>query len=271
MSSTASAIARLDSQKVSGGLRVSGQLRFSSGCDAAEWFLMIIPDGMSLAPRADVEVLDEWHVSGLRGTGSKSIVFEDVFIPDYRTVSLEALLSGQSFGAELYPDNPFYRTPMNITLNTLLLAATVGTANGLVELFSDRALARVDGHTGQKAFERPGTQLRFAEAAATVDAAMLIERTVLSDLIDLGRSGAVPPEDRARIRRNVCFATRLAVTAADLLLEAGDASGQYDHQLVQRWGRDVHMAGLQASLTWDETAMSWSQLHWGLEPQSRLL
>jgi hypothetical protein len=59
------------------------------------------------------------------------------------------------------------------------------------------------------------------------------------------------------------------VEAADLLLEQGDASGQFDHQPVQRRGRDLHMAALQVVLTPDEPTMSDAQAKWGLEPSSR--
>ena len=38
-------------------------------------------------PRSDYTVEDTWHTMGLRGTGSNDIVVDDVFVPDYRTVS----------------------------------------------------------------------------------------------------------------------------------------------------------------------------------------
>ena len=271
MSSTASAQVRLDVAEEAGGLRVSGHLKMLSGCDAAEWILLIIPPyGMHLVPRSDFRVEHDWHVSGLGGTGSKSVIMDDIFIPSYRSVSTEALTNGSSYGA-LHYDDPYYKVPMGNSLNTLLLASTIGAARGLVELFDERVRVRIDTHTGDPAYTRPGTQLRFGEASAAVDAAILIERQILADLAAWGRAGGAPSrEARARVRRDIGYATRLCVTAGDLLLESGDASGHYSHQLVQRFGRDLHMAGLQASLTFDEPAMSYSQLRWGLEPQSRL-
>src|SRR5690606_11567538 len=38
-----------------------------------------------LVPRADYEIVDDWHVMGLKGTGSKTIVVKDAFVPEYRT------------------------------------------------------------------------------------------------------------------------------------------------------------------------------------------
>ena len=35
-----------------------------------------------LVPMAEVTIVDTWFVSGLRGTGSKDLVIEDVFVPE---------------------------------------------------------------------------------------------------------------------------------------------------------------------------------------------
>jgi alkylation response protein AidB-like acyl-CoA dehydrogenase len=270
LSSTCSAIARLDMAPEGDGLRVQAHMRFSSGCDAAEWLLFIAPTHLCLVPRSDFRIEDDWFVMGLRGTGSKSVIVEDAFVPEHRTVSMEALAKGRGYGRELYPENPYYGAPITMTLNTMLLSPTIGMARGIVDLFSERALERVDLHTGEPAFQRPGAQMRFAESSAEVDAAMLVQRRVLDDLEEWGaRDDEMPMEVRTRLRRDVAFAARLCLSAADRLLEQGDASGMYDSKLLQRWGRDIHMAGLQAALTWDEPALSYSRVQWGMEPASR--
>jgi alkylation response protein AidB-like acyl-CoA dehydrogenase len=270
LSSTASAVAKLDVQEVSGGLRLNAHMRFSSGCDAAEWILLFAaPTAMMLVPRSDFRVEDDWHVTGLRGTGSKSVVIEDGFVPKHRIVELERLATGTSYGRDLYPDNPWYAVPMPVVLNTMLLSPTIGMARGLLEIFEDRAQARVDLHTFQPATHRPGTQLRFAEADAEVDAAGMFLRRILDDLESWGTRGEpMPPQIFARVRRDLAYAAKLSIRASDRLLESGDASGMYSHQLLQRWGRDIHMAGLQYVQTWDEPALAYSQRRWGLEPQA---
>lgn len=269
LSSTASAVVHLTEEVVPGGMKVSGKLKFSSGVDAAEWLLLLAKSRECLVPRSAFEIEDDWHVSGLRGTGSKTVVFEDVFVPDYRTIPVEQLMTGTYPGRELYPEYPYYKLPMGPMLNTMLLSSCIGTARGLIELFEERALTRIDGHTGEPAYQRPGTQMRFAEATAKVDAAMLILRRVLHDFLEYGTAGAgLPLEVRARIRRDIVWAAKIAIEAGNTLLEQGDASGQYDHQLVQRWGRDLHMAGLQMALTPDEPMMSYARVRWGLEPSS---
>ena len=80
-----------ETEWVDGGVKLSGRWSFSSGCDYAEWAFLggFVPtkEGKApdmrtfLVPRSDYEIIDTWHTSGLRGSGSKDIVVEDVFTP----------------------------------------------------------------------------------------------------------------------------------------------------------------------------------------------
>src|SRR3546814_9465918 len=78
---------------VEGGFRFSGRWGFSSGCDHCDWIFLgglIFTEGQPpeyrtfLLPKSDFEIVDTWHVMGLKGTGSKDIVVNDVFVPEYR-------------------------------------------------------------------------------------------------------------------------------------------------------------------------------------------
>ena len=52
-----------------------------------------------LVPKSDCRVIDDWHVLGLRGSGSKSVVISDaVFVPEYRTVLYDDLVAGRALG-----------------------------------------------------------------------------------------------------------------------------------------------------------------------------
>ncbi len=193
LASTASAVVKLSAEQVDGGLRVSAQLRYSSGCDYADWLIIVIPAGMCLLPKSDFRIEDDWFVMGLRGTGSKAVVIEDVFVPPHRFVPMELLMSGRSPGAELYPENPYYRISMGISLTPTLVGPIIGMAKGLLELFDERVVKRIDLHTGMRACERPGTQLRYAEASAGVDAAVLVLGRVNQMLREWGSAGRDMP------------------------------------------------------------------------------
>src|ERR1043165_3065246 len=81
---------RAPAMPVKGGWLLSGRYSFSSGCDYAQWailgaFLGEAGDPRSVAyllvPLAEMEIVDDWHVLGLAGTGSKSLLPPEVFGP----------------------------------------------------------------------------------------------------------------------------------------------------------------------------------------------
>ena len=272
MSSTASAVAKLDIQPERGGWRIkNSQMRFSSGCDEAQWIFFTTMHGMCFVPKSDFYVQDDWYVSGLRGTGSKSVVVDDAWVPPHRFVSLDQMRNGTTPGAELYPDSPYYRAPFHLVVNQLLLAANIGMARGVLDAFEERVTKRMDIHTGKPASEGAGAQLRFAESEAEVGAAIMYIHKNCDTLVEWAKAGHNPDvRERAEIRRNVGYASRLAVHSTQRLVSSGDASGMFDSQRVGRLARDCYMAGLQANLTFDEPAQSFSRTRWGLPPTSYL-
>ena len=102
LSSTSVDPSRAKVTSAKGGYQLSGRWSFPSGCDAAAWVILagMGPDGMIwlMLPRPDYTVIDNWFVSGLRGTGSKDIEVNEVFVPEHRVVSLADLRQGQSPG-----------------------------------------------------------------------------------------------------------------------------------------------------------------------------
>lgn len=266
VSSTASAIAKLDMQPENGGWRIRDtHLRFSSGCDHAEWIQIMGQHGIGLIEKSAFEILDDWKVSGLRGTGSKSVIIKDTFIPPYRFLPFETTREGKAPGAQIN-DNPYQRAPLVMALNQLLLASAIGMAKGVVDLFEQRVGKRMDLHTGKPASEGAGAQLRFAESSAEVDAAeMFLERNCRT-LAEWGAAGHITDTlERVTMRRNTTYACKLAVQAALRLGTQGDASGMFDVNPIGRLLRDIQMAALQASLTWDEPAQAYARVRWGVE------
>ena len=95
-----------------GGWRLSGHYPFSSGCDYAQWAIIGAflgpkgdPRGVAylLVPLAEIEIVDDWQVLGLLGTGSKSLVLRDVFVPEHRSVMVSDLFAGTPPGAWCTP------------------------------------------------------------------------------------------------------------------------------------------------------------------------
>src|SRR5450631_1530752 len=85
---------------VEGGLRVSGRWSFCSGISHSEWLfagcVLDRPEAgedgpvlrVTALPKAELEILDTWHTSGLCGTASHDAVADDLLVPDHRVLSL---------------------------------------------------------------------------------------------------------------------------------------------------------------------------------------
>ncbi len=161
---------------------------------------------------------------------------------------------------------------MIMILNHFILAPVIGMARGVQDLFDERARKRLDPQVFQPAIERPGPQLRFAEASAELDVAETLLRRNLAEVRESGLQDQTPTlEQRARIRRDIAYAARLALQATNRLVDGMDSSALYDKNLLHRQARDVRAGGLQFVLHWEETAMQYSRVHWGLEPSTMLI
>jgi alkylation response protein AidB-like acyl-CoA dehydrogenase len=84
-------------RRVADGLRISGRWPTASGCEDAPWALtpVMVSDGDGppeeaavLVPTSDLDIERTWDTVGMRGTGSHTLVAEDVFVPRSRVLTL---------------------------------------------------------------------------------------------------------------------------------------------------------------------------------------
>src|SRR5438445_6035575 len=98
-----------DVAPVDGGYRWTGRGFFSSGVDHCNWLTAAVPikrEGVEgpperrwlLIPREEIEIIDDWYTVRLKGTGSKTIVVNDVFVTERRTVSNVDIAEGLAPG-----------------------------------------------------------------------------------------------------------------------------------------------------------------------------
>ncbi len=88
------------------GFLVSGRWNFSSAVNVADWNMLacIVREGdkvvdhrMCLLHKSEYEVVDDWHVLGMRSTGSMTVVAKDVFVPEHRALCAYDLRGGVPF------------------------------------------------------------------------------------------------------------------------------------------------------------------------------
>lgn len=273
LSSTVPGYKATERVEVKGGLKLTGRASFSSGVDYSEWVLFHTPLETCLIPREDFEIEDDWFTAGLRGTGSKAVSVKDAFVPDHRIVTNQQLVDRTYPGAHLQ-DSAWYRVsnPLLTILNQFILAPVIGMARGVLEIFGERAQTRIDPQVFEPAFTRPGPQLRFAEASAELDAAEMFLRRNLEMVRDSGeRNIDLTLAQRAELRRNVVYGDKLAVQAVNRLVDGMDSSALYDKNLLHRQALDFRAGSLQVIFHYEETAMQYSRVLWGMEPNTKLI
>jgi len=260
---------------VPGGYRVSGRWSFSSGCDAANWVTVggLGPGGVLwfLVPMAEVTVVDTWFVSGLRGTGSKDLVIDDVFVPAHRVAEQRLMKEGRTDGWVL-DGRSSYRAPLFSLLPCTLVAPVLGMARGMVETFADQLRGR-KRPDGTELTHSVANQLRLAESSAEVDAARSVLRQNTREILALAARGETPTLlDRARYRRDHAFMARLGIQAIDRLFEASGGHALLESNPLQRFHRDAWAASQHFGIRWDENAELYGRVALGLElaPTARL-
>jgi resorcinol 4-hydroxylase (FADH2) len=265
-----------------GGYRVSGAGSFCSGCDNAQWQFLggMIPQpdappkpGFFLLRAADCTIADDWHTMGLAGTGSKSIIAKDAFVPAHRALAFAELAAATAPGMQHNP-NPLYRQSFLAVLPVTIVSPVLGMAEAALADFLAMAKGRttrgaVAGGRSRMA-ELTTVQLRAAEASALIDAARLLMFRDLAAAYDTAARGEqISVDMRLRNRRDQAFCVRLLVQAIDLLFLASGGQGLHlDHPLQRTW-RDAHAAASHISLNWDSTGSMYGQHLLGVEPKGQ--
>jgi alkylation response protein AidB-like acyl-CoA dehydrogenase len=262
----------------SGGVRVSGKWSFCSGVDNADWLFLGVffgpPSGDApmpdiryiMVPKGDYEILDDWEVMGLRGTGSKSVVIDDKFVPDHRIVSHKEMSDATSPGSRLHAD-PVYHAPIWSFVPFTISAPACGIAQGALESFVDEMKVRDDSFAHSPLSKKPGMHARVAEASAMIDSGDLLYKRSYRETIDKILAGEVPSlEFRARSRRDQGYCVKQAKAAVGLLLDAVGGRGLFESNHVQRSFRDLQAVSGHIVASWDVAAYSYGQMALGGPP-----
>ncbi len=232
-----------------GGLTVSGRWQWGSGTRHCTWIgggaLLVDSEGAP-APRGDglvapfvffersqVELLDTWHTSGLRGTGSTDYEVDAAFVPEGRWVQV---------GGEPVIDRPLYRFSFFGALACGVAAVTIGLARRAIdELVLLAADKRPQGSSKPLA-ERPVVQAEVARAEAAVRSARALLDAAIADAAADAGARTVDDSHRIGLRLAATDATARCVEAVDRCFHSGGGAAVYETSPLQRVFRDVHVA-----------------------------
>jgi 3-hydroxy-9,10-secoandrosta-1,3,5(10)-triene-9,17-dione monooxygenase len=257
-----------------GGYRVSGRWPFSSGSDHSSWAMVGIvvpPQGgegpptprWCLLPRTDYTVEDTWSTCALRGTGSNTVVVNDAFVPDYRTVDPVDVMEGRAPGSSANL-SPIFRLSFSSALSGYLGSTAIGIAKRAARDFAGYSKKKVSKFTGLPELSDPmvihvGTVAAHAEAAHGL---MMHRAGLLDELIDEGVGPTL--EQRLATNRDVTTAVRMCVDAVERAMRFSGGSGLFDQHTIQQAWRDVHGVAAHMGYNTDTVYGNWGRQVLGL-------
>lgn len=259
---------------VKGGAVLTGKWSFASGLDHATWVMAgsSLRDGADgapqprtfLLPKREVRVVDDWHVMGLAGTGSKSFEVEEVFVPEHRMIDTIAAAEGIPH-AECGNEAAVYRTPRRATAGYALAAVGLGAAHGMLNYFTAAQRGRVS--RGVAMAEQQWMQIEISHAAASLSATrLLLLEGARATMRVLERGETADLERRALDKRDAGFAALIARQAADRLYGIAGGMSLHTSDPLQRYFRDIHAATAHHGLRWENSAQPFASLALGLAP-----
>lgn len=268
-------------EEAEGGIRFTGDMRWSSGSDHAEWaivgFNRITEAGekkycFAVIPATDYHIEDDWHAMAMKGSGTKTLKIDNVFIPEHRIEVAKDMMEGRSTGFNLYPDSKIFTTPYRPYFASGFAAMSLGVAERMLEVFRDVTKTRVRAYTGAKVGAATPALMRLAESTHQVKAARAFLESTWNEHKEHGEQKRYPDKETlAYWRTNQAYAVKMCIQATDRLFEAIGGNNWFNDKEAQRLFRDVHMTGAHAYTDYDVCAQILGRELMGLEPDPSLL
>ena len=264
-----------------GGFSISGRWNFSSGVNVADWNMLavtvrdgekIVDHRMCLLHKSEYQVVDDWHVLGMRSTGSMSVVAKDVFVPDYRALCMYTARGGNGFPGAAANPSPAFQVALPAFAGHGIAAVGVGNAQAALELTIATVKERSTSYTSARMRDIQAVQIRVGAAASRIDAAYQLLRKECVELQDYANRGEVPAaEIKLRCKRNCAYAVSLCTEAVDILHAMAGANGLYETYPIETIFRDAHALAGHFSFGTDVQFSTWGLVALGGEFANPLL
>ncbi|MFE6778512.1 acyl-CoA dehydrogenase family protein [Streptomyces sp. NPDC057702] len=250
-------------EPVNGGWRLGGRWPYTSGVQYADWALVLglaqdggAPgDGRRLPlffalPRDAFTIEDTWNPVGMRGTGSNTLVVDDVFVPAHRSFRRSDMLQGRAVGTT----TTWHTAPLLAVNGLTFTAPLLGAVAGALRASADWLPAKKDAR-GEAVVHSSALQVSLARADGEIDCArLLVERSAAA-----ADAGPLTGEQIARNGRDTALAVELLTTAVDRLFRACGTKGQAQTHFMQRVWRDVHAGASHVALRFEPLAVAYTE------------
>jgi len=233
-------------QAVEGGFEISGTWKFASGCKGAEWLGVGIGTGVGAKPRmaifkaAELEIVENWDVVGMQGTGSHDLRAHNQFVADAWTFVR---------GSAAVVDEPLYRYPTVAYAAQVLAVVNLGLARAALNVLSQMSGGRKTTTGAPQLVDRPYFRMGLAKAETKLRATQAFFYDTTETVWDSITAGNIPGPDQISLLR--LAATEAAQAGADIIQAAYRLAGIaaiYTQHPLQQYVRDAMVVTQHAFL-----------------------
>lgn len=218
--------------RVDGGFMLSGCWSFSSGCEHCDWVYLggVAPaeDGSwemenyrtFLIPRKDYQIIKNWDVVGLKGTGSHDIDVDNVFVPEHRT----HFMFNDVITNKHKNKPPLYQLPFMQVFSRAVCTATLGTLEAALDDYIHVANNRIAGRVMMR--DDADSKRIAAQVKSEVESMKLTMIANFEAMLDSARTGVeIGMAERARFRyESAKVADRCVALSSKMLKASGSGS-----------------------------------------------
>ncbi|MBT2653729.1 acyl-CoA dehydrogenase family protein [Bacillus sp. ISL-18] len=233
-------------EKVEGGWLVNGLWRFASGCKGADILGVGIGAGEGGKPLTavlrpeDVEIIENWEVIGMRGTGSHDLQVKDAFVSDEWTFVRGGVPS---------IEEPIYQYPSIAYAAQVLAVVNLGIARAALDEVTQMAGGRSSITGAPKMADRAYLRISLAKAEASLRSARaFFYETTDSVWASILRGDGVSPEQTSMLRLAATQVAREGASAVQSAYLLSGTAAIYDGHPIQRYLRDAMVVTQHAFL-----------------------
>jgi alkylation response protein AidB-like acyl-CoA dehydrogenase len=237
----------LNATSTEGGYRISGRAPFVSNCCDADWISSTaLVDGKRQAegepemvmvyfPRKDCEIIDTWHVMGMRGTGSHDIAVTDVYVPTSRTFPMVP-----EFEPGSHYQGPLYRLPVVGVAATGIPTPMLGVARRALDEVTELALTKAPVASSGLLKERSLAQVQLGKAEAVLRSGRLLLLNTVKEAWQRSVDGGTHSlKHKADLLLAMTHAMSSAVQAVELACSIAGTTAFRATSPLERCFRDV--------------------------------
>ena len=267
---------------VDGGYRVTGRWSFTSGCMHSTWLFgasaiyageqpRIDSNGkpenrVMFFPVSDCQIVDTWHVTGLRGSGSHDFAVSDVFVPHEHSLprsspvrpchpgTLYAFAVGAITDAAASTAPAFY-APWGGLGSLGFAAVCLGVARGALDAFLELAAGKSVGGGKGRLRDNPIIQDQVGRAEATLRAARAyLYETIREEWGIVLDTGSASRDQLTLLRLAATHTATLSAQVVDMTWNAAGTAAIFAGNPIERRFRDIHVATQNIGIRWEHYA-----------------